>query len=442
MTIFPRGPRALNYLGGATMKTGRPLATTLCKIALAALCAVVLSRSGSGLAVEPKPPTLYVANYGDATLFNTNSGDNDQTISMFVINGKGNLGPLPSHKTARTGENSTLQDITIVRGKFAYVTDLGMASEVSNSFGLIYSFLVDPYHGGLDPNGSQALGVPPGDCPYGVRSDYKGRYLYVSDFCQGEVLEYGIARHGILHPLAGSPLAATSASSLGQIASSPKGGFIYIADFINQGLQSYSVGDGGALTALGLAPSPGDCPSNPGGFCGISGVTVDPSGSFVYALDDNVAPAAVVEYSIGGSGALTLVGATSSNVTCPLGAAAVKIKKNEYLYVADSGAVCGPSIPSGGGGPTAGVAAFAIESSGTLSPIGLAPTFDSAHFGCPRRVAVAPNKSFVYTTDLCLNDVISYQLDRKGKRCGTPGCLEPVRAAATINDPVALVTAP
>ena len=238
----------------------------------------------NSVTVDPTNRFLYTAN------------EDDQTASVFSIN------PTTGALTATPGSPFTightggLTDSIVIdpSGQHAYVTN-------DQTPGMVNAFSVDQGTGALSP-----LAVPSytvGSDPDWVAVDPSGAHLFVANFTDGTVSVFAIASSGALTPVAGSPFAA--GGSPDKLTVDPTGRFLYTAN--DGGTPPSAVGalsidpSTGALTPIAGAPfAAGTSPS---------GVTLDQSGKFLFAANENSNN--VSAYTVNtGTGALTPVAGT------------------------------------------------------------------------------------------------------------------------------------
>ena len=147
-------------------------------------------------------------------------------------------------------------------------------------------------------------------------------YVYVTAYDSsvtptvGYVFAFTVGSGGVLAPLSGSPFAAGTQPSA--IASDPTGKYLYVTDFKNGNIHGYSVASG-LLTPLAGSPYPaGNEPS---------AIVVDPTYSFAYVA--NSQDSTVTAYSMS-SGALSSLGTYTTGLQ-PV-ALGIDPSTNHFLY--------------------------------------------------------------------------------------------------------------
>jgi len=304
--------------GALTAIAGKPFATGLGPL--------------QDVAVTPSGRFLYVTNYG--------SGD----ISGYSVDAStGKLTPVPGSPFA-AGSSVDLGVAIDPSGKFLYVT---LPSTPPNS---VAGFTIDPSTGALTAIPGSPF--PAGTFPWAVAVTPLGGFVYVVNSGSDNLSAYSMhPTTGALTPVPGSPFATGKLPE--SVAVDALGGFVYVANTHGNTVSGYSVTGAGELTpipgspfATGLGPvsvavgleitSTGSTTSaasfvyvaiGGGGVWGYSvnastgaltpvpgspfatgvdpsGVTVDPSGRFVYV--SNYFSQNVSSYTVDAiSGALT-----------------------------------------------------------------------------------------------------------------------------------------
>ena len=250
---------------------------------------------------------------------------------------------------------------TIKPGRFAYV---------SGHYG-IYCYAVDAVTGALT-----ALAGSPCDSGVltGVAVDPSGRFAYATLSASNEVTAYAInSSTGKLTAIVGSQL--SGGIDPVDITVDPSGQFVYMANY-GGGISAFTINSvTGGLTAVSGSPFP----TGPSG--GVTSVTVDPTGKFLYAVNSvgNDISAYVINSS---TGALTTVaGSPFLAGTFPM---TVRVDPSgRYAYVTNAN--------------SNSISAYLVNSStGALTPIAGSP-FSSG--GGPGGLAVDPSGRFLYVTN-------------------------------------------
>jgi 6-phosphogluconolactonase (cycloisomerase 2 family) len=225
---------------------------------------VLAGNSPTSVAVTPSGKFAYVVNNGDST------------VSGFAINSSnGALTPVTGSPVA-TGADPVSVAVT-PSGKFAYVTNSG-ADTVSG-------YAIDSATGALTALTSSPFATD--ETPNAVMVDLTGQFVYVTNSFSHDVSAYTIdTSTGALTAISGSPF-ATGGLGPRSIAVDPSDAFLYVAsgdNSVGQDLgvvSAYTINSTtGALTAIAGSPfaSGGTSPF---------GVTVDPTGRFLYVANNN-----------------------------------------------------------------------------------------------------------------------------------------------------------
>ena len=220
------------------------------------------------------------------------SADVNSNLSIYSINqNTGALAQVSGSPFATP--SSDLESVVIINNKFVYAGD--------DTTGDLYGFIMDT-NGALTPiSGSpwtQVVNI------HTLVADQTGRFVYAG---MGNNTLYGFSINqttGVLTPLASFPvtLVAFAGSDVEQMVFDPSNRFMYVADDASS-IQGYSFDSvTGALTAIAGSPFAADHRSQ--------GLTIDPSGKFLYSANDSDIPCGgdITAYSINPTtGALTAI---------------------------------------------------------------------------------------------------------------------------------------
>jgi 6-phosphogluconolactonase len=237
--------------------------------------------------------------------------------------------------------------------------------------------------------------------PVAIAMSPTAPFLYIANQAAGTISAYNVdPGEGSLGNLQGSPFAITTpaVSNPSAMVISPNGSFLFVANAAQGTVAAFGIGSNGALTAIGapVALPTGTTPAS---------LAVDHSGRFLYAADP--ADNKIFGFAIQSNGSLTAINGSpfpagtqpSAVAADPQGAllfAANTGSNNVSAYVIDSnsgalGQVSGSPFATGGQGPsglavdanttvlyvteqtTHDIAALAIRSDGTLTPIAGSP---------------------------------------------------------------------
>jgi 6-phosphogluconolactonase (cycloisomerase 2 family) len=187
--------------------------------------------------------------------------------------------------------------------------------------------------------------------PTSVNVLASGTYVYVSAYDSsvtptvGYVFGFTVGSGGVLTPLSGSPFTAGVQPSA--VASDSTGKYLYVTDFKNNNILGYTIASTtGLLTTLGGSPYPaGDSPS---------AIIVDPTYSYAYVT--NSEDATVSGYSMS-NGVLTRLGTYTTGLQ-PV-AIGIDPSTNHFLFTAN---YLGDNISDFELSPTAGTLLEAQDS--------------------------------------------------------------------------------
>lgn len=364
--------------------------------------------------VDPTGRFVYVCNQTDAT------------ISTYAVNAvNGSLTEVGSPVSSRGTAPISLAIATTAEGTFAYVANNGsntVAAFSLDAFGVLTSIAAGP-----------TIGT--GANPYFVTADPSGSWVYVANFTDGSVSAYGIQQDGTLVAKGSALLVGQAPTS---VVVSPSGKVAYVTLFTDWAVKVYDLHGAaglGALTyvtqlssmreprhiafdptgrlafvahvdtsALGAIDS-ATVDATSGALTQVSvdvrtggvqnmGVTVDPSGKFVYvpnAVQDNIAVFAITA----GTGAVQRVAMIAARmgvygVGMTRGVAPVTYAP-KYAYVAND--------------TTANVSTYRVDvATGALTEVGTAVAAGTN----PSAVAVDPLGRFAYVTNFTDDTISTY----------------------------------
>lgn len=221
-----------------------------------------------------------------------------------------------------------------------------------------------------------------------------------------------VKRTAIASAVAGT----ANARWVGNIAVDPNGRFAYIADTLNGNLLPFSIGVDGSLTPIsGAAPAPiGDVRLDTVQF------TIDPSGRYVYAVNNSVGltnsvPANTIsQFAIGASGTLSPIAGAA---TVPTGVAPVDIAvdpSGRYAYVANL--------------TDNTVSQYLVGANGALTPNPAAATVATS--GPPSSITIDPAGHFAYVLNNQQSNAVTGTIDQFS--IGANGGLVPISGAPSV----------
>lgn len=246
--------------------------------------------------------------------------------------GSGGLALQPGSVTTSGTSRATVVDPT---GRFLYV---GGDSTTTSNQGLVAAFIINSTTGAL----TQITGSPfsTGTSPR-IAIDPSSKFLYTGD--SSGVSAFTIdPLTGALAKVPGSPFAAGTGSSGGAVAVDPKGKFVYAIQDDNNSVWAYAInGTSGALT-----PVPGS-PFATGSF--TVSISIDPTGTLAFVASNNSG-------SSGGSNSISAytidptTGALTPATGSPFSTGNVQPfwisvdPSGSFLYAASNGGVAGSIV--------------------------------------------------------------------------------------------------
>jgi 6-phosphogluconolactonase (cycloisomerase 2 family) len=278
---------------------------------------------------------LYVAAFAgnDVTLLviNNNNGNLSVPVSNSIVV------PVNPPNIFNTGTGPISMAVSPT-APFLYV-----ANQTS---GNITAFTIDPGSGSLGAVAGSPFPITPVSHPQSLAISPKGDFLFVANPGEATVAVFAIANNGVLTAVAGSPFAMGVGATPNAVVAGRNGSFLYVADTAHNVVLGFAVQSNGTLSPINGSPfAAGAQPI---------GLGIDPQGAFLYAA--NTASNNVSAYVIdAASGALGPVNG-SPFATGGLGASSVAVNATTTaVYVTNQ--------------VSHDVAAFAISSSGVLTPL-------------------------------------------------------------------------
>jgi 6-phosphogluconolactonase len=333
-----------------------------------------------------KPEFAYVVNYGD------------ETVSMYTVNScSGNLVPT-SPATVSTGANSFGSEGLAVdpSGRFAYVANLmSNASDLAT----ISMFTINSSTGVLTP--TTPFTVPTGFFPQGIGIDPQGRFVYTANSDDNSVSMFTVdAGTGVLTPTTPPAVSTLAQVSTGNESSplavtvDPSGKFAYA---VNQDDATVSMFTIDSTTGV-LTPTTPTFVYTAGSPFGL---TIDPSGKFAYVPDNDAGAGmgwGVSEYTIDPvAGVLTPTSAAAIGAgSGPTSVAVDPSGKFAYVVNRQDNTVSMFTIDSGTGNLTPN----------TPATVGTGQT--------PFDIVVDPSGKFAYVTNEDSASVSIYTLNANG----------------------------
>jgi 6-phosphogluconolactonase (cycloisomerase 2 family) len=303
---------------------------------------------------------------------------NSNTLSIFRADA--GTGVLASLGTIATGTNPYAVAIT-PNGLYAYVTN--------QQGGTVSSYSIDNATGVvslLNSTGSNNAS--------GIAMDRLGRFIWVANWGYSTLSAFAIGANGVLAAV-GSPLVTLSSYPYA-ITAHPTMDFVYVAHELSNAISVYSVNTNGSLmlqqTLSGAITSP-------------SGIVIDPSGRFAYAVSTN---GGISAFRIdAGNGRLASIGSVGTGGST----FSIAVHPNwPYVYVTN-------------GSSSNNVLVFAInQSTGALTQQAGSPYSAGNN---PRGVTVNAAGTYLYVTNYVSNDVSAFSISAGGATLTSLGAAVP-----------------
>jgi len=380
--------------------------------------ALLLAGIGCGGASRPAPipPVVASCTPSSKTEFAYVLNDGDNTVSMYTVNScTGDLTPT-TPATVATGANNFGSEGLAVdpSGKFAYVANLmSNASDLAT----VSMFSINSSTGVLTP--TTPFMVPTGFFPQGIGIDPLGRFVYTANSDDNSVSMFTIdVGTGVLTPTTPPAVSTLANVSTGNESSplavtvDPSGRFAYA---VNQDDDTVSMFTIDSATGVLMPTTPATV------FTGGSpfGITLDPTGKFAYVPNAYSQPNNFVsEYTVDSvTGVLTPT--TQIAVSAGNSPTSVAVDPTStFAYVVNR--------------QDNTVSMFTIDSStGNLIPNTPATISTGAQ---PFRIVVDPSGKFAYVTNQNSASVSIYTLNANGT-------LTAAGAAAAGSDPISIAIA-
>lgn len=313
-------------------------------------------------------------------VFVSNSGSG--TVSAFAMSSTGSLSPISTPFPAGAGAEflafDSVHKLLFVSNQQANTVSV---FSVNTSTGTLAAVSGSPFATGARP--------------IGVAVDAMGRFVFVANQADSSISAFSIGTNGLLSPVPGSPFVVGNPYGL---AVNPVGTVLFANNFPDSmvsdlnTVSAFQIGANGALSAVPGSPF---ATASSVGFASSIGLTVDPTGKFLFVADHMAQ--AVVPFSIASTGALTSVtalptSAPSCSVSCHNNPLRLVVHPNDRFVYATN-------VQAGT------VTAFSIAN-GALSPIGDVAT--GAH---PFGVALDPSGGFLFVVNKVDNSISAYTVN-------------------------------
>jgi 6-phosphogluconolactonase len=384
-------------------------------------CLAVMSSSCGGgnyaLTAAPSPKPECTPASPPAFAYVLNDGDN--TVSMYTVNSCTGGLTATTPATVATGANAFGSEQMVVdpAGRFAYVANL--MSNASDQ-ATISMYTINSTTGLLTP--TTPATVPTGFFPQGIAIDPFGKFVYTANSDDNTVSMFTINQTtGVLTPTtppAVSTLADVSTgtqSSPDAVTVDPSGRFAYAVNEDDATVSMFTIDP---TTGILTPTTPATVFTGPTPFA----ISVDPSGKFAYAPNND-------------SGGLMTYGISQYTIDSVTG---VLTQNNPPAVAAGNGPTSVAVDPSGKFAYVVNrsdntISMFTIDpGSGNLTPNAPANIATGEQ---PWRIIIDPSGMFAYVTNQNSASVSIYKLNRDGT-------LTAEGTASTGNDPVSVVITP
>lgn len=338
-------------------------------------------------------------------VFVSNSGSG--SVSAFAMSSSGSLSPVSTPLPAGAGAEFMAFDPV---HKLLFVSNQ-QANTVS-------VFSVNTGTGAL----AAVTGSPfaTGARPIGVAVDAMGRFAFVANQAASSISAFSIGTNGLLSPVPGSPFVAGNPYGL---AVNPAGTVLFANNFPDSmvsdlnTVSAFQIGANGALSPVAGSPF---ATASSAGFASAIGLTVDPTGKFLFVADHMAQT--VVPFSIASTGALTSVAALpaaapSCSVSCHNNPLRLTVHPNARFVYATN-------VQAGT------VTAFSMAN-GALSSMGDVAT--GAH---PFGVALDPSGQFLFVVNKVDNTISAYTVN---STTGMPAPISGSPFSGNLNAPTDIV---
>ncbi|MFB3812923.1 MAG: lactonase family protein [Terriglobales bacterium] len=271
--------------------------------------------------------------------------------------------------------------------RFAYVANIGA------TLGVVSLYTVDAATGVLTQN---SQGVATVSNPVDLTIDAGGTLIYTASplgaatggLVEGYLVTRSGASAGTLQPASGSPFAGSELTQPSAIAVTPGATYLYVLNQAGQGtipaaIAIFSIGTSGALTFVDNSQT-----VNTDALNSVQGITVDPSGRFVYAADGSSLRAYRIDTT---TGKLTASGSAISITARSV----VVDPQARFAYVAAE---------------NSGVVIYAINAnSGALTQVGSVSLNTRTE-----RVAMDPQGKFLFAVNPDASTVVGFAINADG----------------------------
>ncbi len=325
-------PVTIDYLFAAGSKTNQIQTFLVDRVsgALSSVNSVVSTGGVTPVAVTTSTDYhhLYVVNQGDSSLveFSVSGSGVLASVNTLTLSAEGNT-PVAINMNA----SGTLLYV-VNRYQPGCTTAIASAATCNGGSLAVFPVGTDGALGSAVANGNLSY-WPVGINPTSVTSLSTGAAVYVATYNPaagiGYVYGYAASTSGALSSLVAGNRFPAGVKPTG-IASDPTGRFVYVTDFSQNQLIAYSVIDAGVLNPLINGPfRTGNQPS---------GIQVDPRGRFIYVSNelDNSVSAYAIDLATGTpSAAVNTTGSTTNTTGTQLVAILVDPGFGRYVYTAN-----------------------------------------------------------------------------------------------------------
>ena len=339
-----------------TASFGGVIGSTNLKVTAAALVSIDVTPATATIRIGATEQYTATGHYSDLTTqdITTSVTWNSATIATATISNAAGSNGLASGLAQGTtlitavlgAVNSNANPATLTVAAFAYAANF-LSDNVSQ-------FLMGT-DGTLTAIGTGTVAA--GVNPYSLAEDPSSRYVYVANFRRPgnlatTISQFAIGADGSLTAIGTGSVAATG-DGLNGITVSPTGPYVYTANYGTSDISQYSIGAGGALTFAATV----------GAGTGAASIALNPAGTFAYVA--NYVAGNVSQYSVSAvDGSLTPLGAVPAG-SGPNGVAVDP--SGRFVYVPNNGDGTVSQYSIGAGGILTQIAPAAMAGGGAWS---------------------------------------------------------------------------
>ena len=345
-----------------------------------------------GLMLSPVLVILFMIDlHAQSFVYTNNNAGFINSVTAFSVAANGALTNIGTFSTGGSGAGGGLfaanRARTCTVGNRLYVTNESLSS---NS---VSGFDINPVTGSLSlvPGSPFATGGTATGSGISLDCTPNGNFLIAANGGSNNITVFSIGANGALTPVAGSPFAAGGFTPDG-IKVVPNGQFLSVALVDSDTIAMFSIAANGALT-----PAPGSPVFSPAAG-GVAGVEINCASTFLYATQANFGATNVDVFSIGPTGALTLVQTSNNPGVGDNSNVGVLSPNDQFLSVSNQF--------------SDSVTVFNVAANGTLSLVAGSPFGGTG--GAPCGIATNAAGTFLFTANQNSSSVTSFSIAVSG----------------------------